>query len=92
MFTFYILSLRAHTIHRGMWALIILGELNKWVPMSRQRVTSVALGEPAVNIEITGASLELVSLTYSTDGVNTRVVRKRLDAAGFGTVVIPRPF
>ena len=48
--------------------LVLLGELDKWVPMSSKRISDIAIGTSNVEITINGGVWEKVMFTYIYDG------------------------
>ncbi|XP_046561027.1 uncharacterized protein LOC124270048 [Haliotis rubra] len=52
---------------------LIQGELDKWVPMSPQRVVDITVDSSDIIVRIAGASNEQVFFWFNTDGVSQRV-------------------
>ncbi|XP_048245597.1 uncharacterized protein LOC124128193 [Haliotis rufescens] len=52
---------------------LIQGELDKWVPMSPQRVVDINVDSNDINVRITGGALEEVKFWFNTDGVSKSV-------------------
>ncbi|XP_071115649.1 uncharacterized protein [Haliotis cracherodii] len=63
---------------------LIQGELDKWVPMSPQRVTGINIADD-ITISLTGAAKEKVSFWFNVDGKSTPVACT-LGAGGLATL------
>ncbi|XP_067661068.1 uncharacterized protein [Haliotis asinina] len=63
---------------------LIQGELDKWVPMSPQRVTAINIADD-ITISLTGAAYETVSFWFNVDGKSSPVTCT-LGAAGLATL------
>ncbi|XP_046547852.1 uncharacterized protein LOC124257767 isoform X1 [Haliotis rubra] len=63
---------------------LIQGELDKWVPMSPQRVTDINIADD-ITINLTGAAHETVSFWFNVDGKSSPVTCT-LGAAGLATL------
>ena len=59
---------------------LILGEINKWVPMSAKRVYGISFEEDDVTINLRGGSNENVAFAYMIGGKLTNVDCKLSDA------------
>ena len=53
---------------------IILGELNKWVVMSPQRITSITLSTDDIQMSLTGAINEQVNMSFQVSGKMTSIL------------------
>jgi hypothetical protein len=70
------------------WAL--LGELNKYMPVSDVRVSNVEVSGEEVSVGVVGEAGELVPLTfYNQPSGNVTTVQCTLGASGHATVVMP---
>ncbi|XP_071115644.1 uncharacterized protein [Haliotis cracherodii] len=49
---------------------LIQGELDKWVPMSPQRVVDINVDVSDINVRIAGGANEIVNFWFNTDGVS----------------------
>ncbi|XP_046547865.1 uncharacterized protein LOC124257770 isoform X1 [Haliotis rubra] len=63
---------------------LIQGELDKWVPMSPQRVTAINIADD-ITISLTGAAHETASFWFNVDGKSSPVICT-LGAAGLATL------
>ncbi|XP_046547847.1 uncharacterized protein LOC124257764 isoform X1 [Haliotis rubra] len=63
---------------------LIQGELDKWVPMSPQRVTDINIADD-ITISLTGAAHETVSFWFNVDGKSSSVTCT-LGAGGLATL------
>ncbi|XP_046368556.2 uncharacterized protein LOC124143575 isoform X1 [Haliotis rufescens] len=64
---------------------LILGELNKWVPMSVNRVVNVTLGD-VITVYVTGQSGETVEIWFA-DGVRFGALKTILGKDGQGSII-----
>ncbi|XP_059175515.1 uncharacterized protein LOC131955424 [Physella acuta] len=67
-YTSPVLQLGSHT------KVILLGELDKWVPMSSKRFRAVAVSDDDVTVELTVNARETVTFNYVTDNDPVRTV------------------
>ncbi|XP_076436393.1 uncharacterized protein LOC143275932 isoform X2 [Babylonia areolata] len=84
---FFCLFYTAPVLVLGEQEVILLGELEKWVPVSPQRVHQIRKTPLSLTLTLRGQVGETVTLTYLKDGV-LRNVTVVMDSAGQGTVRI----
>ena len=69
--------------------IIVLGELNKWVPMSPQRVQGLRFSASTVSLTLGGRPGEVVTFYYHLDGA-LKVVNVTLgNPSGCATLTLP---
>ncbi|XP_067662761.1 uncharacterized protein [Haliotis asinina] len=64
---------------------LIQGELDKWVPMSPQRVVDINVDSNDITVRIAGAESEQVLFWFNTDGVSQRI-GCFISETGFATI------
>ncbi|XP_046547807.1 uncharacterized protein LOC124257721 [Haliotis rubra] len=65
---YYCLYYTSPVISVGTTEVVIIGDLNKWVPMSPQRVFKIWVTDSAVALTLRGTPSEVVTLSYTVDG------------------------
>ena len=82
-FTVYYLSPR-------LWnGLVMIGEVSKWVPVSRGRVAWIRVEEAQVQLGLIGGAAEVVNWWWGVKDGSTRNVNVTLNAEGRATLTIP---
>ncbi|XP_046561028.1 uncharacterized protein LOC124270049 [Haliotis rubra] len=64
---------------------LIQGELDKWVPMSPQRVVDINFDSSDIIVRIAGGANEIVNFSFNTDGVS-KSLQCDLGDSGYATI------